>query len=130
METKFQMYNKISKIASKYSFTTSFFGNNENSKMADFVVHVDDYCLIGLKMKTTTSKKPLTLYPFEMAIDLEQLDEYLQGHKWGQELLQEANNSVSRGFEYDECPTCGRTMFTELCGYCEGQIGVNEEAEK
>lgn len=37
---------------------------------------------------------------------------------------------MSMSFEYDECPNCGRTMFTELCGYCEGQIGVNEETEK
>jgi hypothetical protein len=37
---------------------------------------------------------------------------------------------MSMSFEYDECPTCGRTMFTELCGYCEGQIGVRIEEEE
>jgi hypothetical protein len=34
---------------------------------------------------------------------------------------------MSMAFEYDECPMCGRTMFTELCGYCESQYGATEE---
>jgi RNA polymerase subunit RPABC4/transcription elongation factor Spt4 len=29
--------------------------------------------------------------------------------------------------EYEECPECGRTMFTDLCGYCENQYNSPEE---
>jgi hypothetical protein len=93
LDYKFEMYCKVSEIANKYRFTAAMLGGT-TPDLADIVIHIDDYCMIGLKLNPSSSKKPFNLYPYGIDVDFDELNDYLQGHKWGQEIVNDAGQET------------------------------------
>lgn len=93
LDYKFEMYCKVSEIANKYRFTASMLGGAVPN-LADMVIHINDENMIGIKLNPPLSKKPLSLYPYGLELNLDELSDYLQGHKWGEELRDAGHETI------------------------------------